>query len=58
MNQKELGILIANTVGKAMENNPNCFGSDLVKESLPLQITVFSTLKVLEQLGVLKLPTE
>lgn len=58
MNQEELNKLIADTVFNSMKNNPDCFGSDLVSESLPLQITVFSTLKVLEQLGVLKLPNE
>lgn len=52
MQIKDLEKLIAETVVKNMELNPNYFSSDIIKDSIPLQISVASTIQILEKLGL------
>lgn len=55
MSVNDLEKIIAETVVENIRLNSNSFGSDIVKESIPLQISVASTIQVLEKLGLIKL---
>lgn len=50
---KDLEKLVADTVYENMKLNSELFSNDLVKDSLPIQLTVNSTLSVLQKLGLL-----
>lgn len=56
INSEELEKLIANVVDKNMQLNPELF-DDTAKASLIIQLTVGSTLKVLNELGLISIST-
>ena len=56
INSDELEKLIANVVDKNMQLNPELF-DDTAKASLIIQLTVGSTLKVLNELGLISIST-
>ena len=55
ISKTKLCELIAETVFKNMQLNSSIFGDDLVKESLPLQIAVQSTMSILQDLGLFEI---
>lgn len=56
INSEELEKLIANVVDKNMQLNPELF-DEAAKASLIIQLTVGSTLKVLNELGLISIST-
>ncbi len=56
INSEELEKLIANVVYKNMQLNPELF-DDTAKASLIIQLTIGSTLKVLDELGLISIST-
>ena len=51
----DLEKIIADTVFENMKLNPELFIEDLVKDLLPIQLTVGSTIRVLQKLGFIKI---
>lgn len=51
----DLEKIIADTVFENMKLNPELFSEDLVKDSLPIQLAVGSTIRVLQKLGFIKI---
>lgn len=54
----ELDKIIADTVINNMKLNKDVFSKDLVKDSLPIQIAVQSTIKVLSDLGLIDIKVD